>query len=126
MLVGLGLMGYTKFIQAKRPDSKIGIFFYIGIIVIVFGILREIQLRTRKPRVEKELVGPPPGHHHEQTRAHPAAPAHHVSPHASHQHVRPQQHAAHPYAQANKQCPRCHHPAQGQARFCHTCGYQFF
>jgi hypothetical protein len=130
MLVGLAIMGYTKFIQLKQPTAKIGIFFWVGIAFLVFGLLREFvpRILTKKPK--KELVGPPPGTAAMRAQTQPL-PTHHpaqhaVPPHATHQHVTPQQYPSHPYQPQHKQCPRCHQLTHGTAKFCHSCGHQFY
>jgi hypothetical protein len=126
MIAGLIIMGYTKFIQLKQPTSKIGFFFWVGLVFLVIGILREFvpRLRAKKPR--QEQAGPPPQRQHQQGQAHPAAHKYNTSPHATHQHTTPAQHPSHPYQPLHKQCPRCHILTHGQGKYCHNCGHQFY
>lgn len=119
MISGLVIIAYTKFIQARKPESKIGLFFWIGIAFIVYGILREFVPRMMSRRAKKERQGPPPHVVHNYLRPQGTS-------HRTHQHTAPQQHPSHPYEPMHKQCPRCHVLTHGQGRFCHNCGHQFY
>ncbi len=129
IILGIAFIAYSKFIQSKAAAGKsLMIFFIIGGAFIVWGVLREIVPRLRSRPNKKELVGPPhtPAQH-QSTQLHPAGQQQHgVSSHASHQHVQPQQYPSHPYQPIHKACPRCHQNTSGSAKFCHSCGFQFF
>jgi hypothetical protein len=134
ILVGLAIMAYSKFIEAKTakgPDpANLFLFFWIGIVFILYGAYREFVPRLRAKKPEKELVGPPP--HKPVVASHPqhaasqhASHAHVASQQSTHAHVKPHPHPSHPYQPQHKQCPRCHTLTAGSGRFCHHCGYQF-
>ena len=130
MIAGIIIMGYTKLIEYKRPDTKIGYFIWVGILFLIIGIFREFVPRLLAKKEKAPLVGPPPGTDkvdpQRHASQHPAMPAHGISPHATHQHVAPTMHPSHPYSPDVKQCPRCMKHTYGHAKYCHTCGYQFF
>jgi hypothetical protein len=120
MLVGTAVLVYTYVILTQRPESKIWVFYYIGGIVLAFGVLREVRTRLAVKKPQPEPVGPPPA-----TRHHAAHPPQ-TSPYQTHGHVAPQQHYSYPYTPQHKQCPRCHQAVHGHSRFCTTCGHRFF
>jgi hypothetical protein len=122
MIVGLAIMGYTKFIQSRTPASKIGLFFWVGLAFLTFGLLREFVPRLMAKKVKKDPAGPPQQASHLQAHPHKF----NQSPHVTHPHLQPQQHPSHPYQPQHKQCPRCHQLTHGQGKFCHNCGHQFF
>lgn len=128
MIVGLAIMGYTRFIQARQPASTIGFFFWVGLVFLIWGVLREFVPRILAKRQKKEHVGPPhQAAHAPHNHLHPGGNAQHgVSNQMTHHHLKPQQHPSHPYQPLHKQCPRCQKLTHGQGKFCHNCGHQFF
>lgn len=134
MLIGIAVIAYTKLIEWKTSNRVQGpahltLFFWIGVIFIAYGALREFLPRIRARPAKKELVGPPQQQmaQHHSTHLHPGGHQHHgVSPLATHQHVQSSQHPSHPYTPLHKPCPRCHQTTAGKSRFCHNCGHQFF
>jgi hypothetical protein len=129
ILVGIGIIAYSKFIESRQPTAKLSLFFWLGIAFVVFGALKEFIPRLMRKNHRKELVGPPQQRAEQEynTHLHPAGhQQHNVSPHATHQHVQASPHPSHPYEPLHKPCPRCHQMTSGKARYCHNCGHQFF
>jgi hypothetical protein len=128
LLVGVALIAYSKFIEAKS-GANLAIFFWIGVGFLAFGAYREFIPRLRKkPIVPRSTVGPPP-QRTEPVHDHRHPAGHHVagqSPHATHAHVAPTTHPSHPHTPATKPCPRCYQAIPYANRFCGHCGYRFY
>lgn len=123
LLVGAGVMAYSRFIES-RQDANLTFFFWIGAIFTVYGLVKEGS-RWLTKRKRKEKVGPPPRKEEQQQHTHPAGHAHGNSPHRTHEHTKQQRHTSHPHQAKYKVCPRCHKHNNTDANFCHNCGYGF-
>ena len=119
MVVGAIVVAYTKFIG----DDHLRFFFWVGIAFLVYGFFKELAHRLVRPKPRPTPANPPVRREQELDHRHPAGQRFDgQSPHASHQHTRPQQYPSHPHVPAQKGCPRCHATNVGHANFCHGCG----
>ncbi len=130
MVVGVLMILYVGFIE-RRTEANLIIFFWLGIVFIAWGFLREINQRVLKTRKKppKPKVGPPKREVKHDTHKHPAGhQVHGQSPHETHIHTRPlgHQHESHPYEKPHKTCPRCHAYNTLHAKHCTKCAHQFY
>ena len=123
LIIGGIMAGYSKFIESRTDNSTMTVFFWIGVVFIVVGVLKLIfEISFRKSRKEKKL-SKRDGKKQERLNRYDTQEKNYYD-----QQIRGQDHhverASQPVHQSIISCQRCGTKHYSHANFCQKCGNQ--